>query len=271
MKLKYAKSASIAYQLDPANNPRPATLGAETTPKSTDAAAFALPDGIEQIVSVDPQNTLLIAYKEGSEQSVRDLQELIEVLDQPLRQVEIEAQFVEMSNADFKSFNFDFSEPEGQTPAIDFGFARSNFALRLSALIAKGAAKIIWAPPVTATSTLSATIISTEKEIVDGKLVTVVNDYRITPILNGDDTITVSFKITANENNVADEVGRPTIKNRRDGETIALLGVIRAQYRVGNRIAIVGAESLRPTDPDRVTVVFLTPRIVRYTGETPQQ
>lgn len=265
IKIVNVPSALIAYWLDPAHNPRPLILGAGELPQPTDKGAFDLPDGISQIVSIDGQNLVLIR---GTSESLRQVAELIEILDQPLRQVQLEAQFVEMSKADFKTFGFDFSGSEEATPQIEFGFVRNNFTARLNALIAGGNAKIIWAPPVTAINALNARIISSAREVVDGKPVTVTNDYRITPTLNGDGTLTVSFKITENENNEADEIGRSTIANLHDGDAIALLGVISAQYHMDNRIAVVDTKNLRPTDPERVIVVFLTGRVIRSADET---
>ena len=156
---------------------------------------------------------------------------------------------------------------EKNAPAIDFGFVRQNFSARLNALVAEGKAKIIWAPRVSEVSQLTARIISTKKEIIDGEPVTVTNEYRITPAINGDGTMEFSFKITENENNEADETGRSTIANLRAGATIALQGVMSAQYHLGNTIALMTGESLRPPDPNRVVTVFLTPLIIRSAGE----
>lgn len=223
--------------------------------------SFTLPDGIEQIVSVDPQNVLLIAYDEGSEQSVRDLQELIDVLDQPLRQVEIEAQFVELQSQDARTFGIDFSTARGNFDAATTGFAsapvpgsfqigfvRNNFTATLNALIANNRAKVITAPRVTAINNLTATLTSTEtrsliltsvaQNIGGGQqqgqqllFINTVTGLTVTPTINGDDTVTVLMRPRVSSQDGTTGLGTRTtrelvtVANVRDGDTIALGGL----------------------------------------------
>ena len=285
VKIVNVPSAFIAYWLDPAHNLQPPMFVNERMAKiaagDMGKGVFVLPDGVESIVSVDAQNVVLIT---GTARAIGQVEDLIAVLDQPLRQVEIEAQFVELTAVDLRAFGIDFSTSRASidtaTPgvasapvqgAFQVGFVRNNFTARLNALVADGKAKIITAPRVTAINNLTATITSTGKETVDGKSVDVTNSYRITPTINGDDTITVLFKITENENNEAGKSGRSTIVNVRDGDTIALLNMVDAQFRTGDQIAVMDANNLRPTDPERVVVVFLTARIIRRAGEMPKK
>src|SRR4028118_1911209 len=67
---------------------------------------FTLPEGIDQMVAIDPQNALLVY---GTEEGLRELEALIAFLDRPLRQVEIEAQFVQVNTQDVNQFGITFS------------------------------------------------------------------------------------------------------------------------------------------------------------------
>lgn len=265
VKIKNLPSAMIAYMLDPKNNPRPAGVAADKSDKPEEKGTFDLPGSITQIVSIDPQNVLLI--KGGSDEDIRRLQELIDVLDQPLRQVELEAQVVQISPEDAKTFGIDFSrnEPvvlrakqESKAPiTAHFGFVRNNFTARLNALVADNRAKIITAPRVTALNNLSATMemkvdIGT---LSDGKRTftfePVGAKLTITPTINGDDTITLLINAT-NKNGEDSKV--TAIANVRDGDTIALSGLSPLFAPAG---AIESPNIL----------IFLTARIIRRAGD----
>ena len=237
--------------------------------------SFELPGDIEQIVSVDPQNVLLVAG--GSDEDIRRLQELIDVLDQPLRQVEIEAQFVELSTQDAQTFGIDFSTSRGnfdasttgfaaqpQTGSVQIGFVRNNFQARLSALIAANRAKAITAPRVTAINNLTATLSSSEtrplllntvqQNIAGGQQqgqtllgITSTTQLTVTPTINGDDTITVLMQPTVQTQDgtggFSTQRSRQliTVANVRDGDTIALGGLKTANTQRQNyKVPILG-------------------------------
>lgn len=263
IKIKNVPSATIAYMLDPAHNPPPVSLGAAD--KMPPKFSFDLPDGITQIVSVDPQNVLLVAY--NSDEGIRRLQELIDILDQPMRQVELEAQVVEISAEDAKAFGIDFSRSEtiavrgisGQkTPlGVNFGSIRNNFAARLNALIADKRARVITAPRVTALNNLSAAM---EMKIEIGTLSAGKRTFTfepvgikltITPTINSDDTVTLLLDAVSKDG-VESSAG--AIINLRDGDTIALGGL-------SPLFAPAGATA----SPN--VLVFLTVRIIRRAGD----
>ena len=81
LRLRHVKPSLMAYWLDPAHNPRPE--GALPLGGGTATGKVGLPGDIQQILSVDTQNVLLVAG--GTDEDIRHLQELIDVLDQPLR------------------------------------------------------------------------------------------------------------------------------------------------------------------------------------------
>ena len=239
---------------------------------------FDLPGDIQQILSVDPQNVLLVAG--GSDEDVRNLQNLIDVLDQPLRQVEIEAQFVELSTQDSRALGVNFTTSRGNfdassnlpltiqgTPvagSISVGFVRGNFQTRLDALIANNRAKVITAPRVTAINNLTATlqsqetrplILTTVQQNIGGgqqagqNLIGITNTIglTVTPTINGDDTVTVLMepRVTTQSGNTGLGVQTSrflrTIANVRDGDTIALGGLKRVSNERNNtKIPLLG-------------------------------
>ena len=172
---------------------------------------------------------------------MKRLEELIDVLDQPLRQVELQAQFVEINGADIKLFCID-SVGEGNV-----GFVRGNFTAKLNALIANGRAKVISAPRVTAINNMSATMDAATPP-TNGKTPTWA--YNFTPTINGDDTITILFQ----DKNKPAEVKLNTIVNVRDGDSIALsLGAI--------------PQAAGATITPKSNLVFVTARIVQRASD----
>lgn len=238
--------------------------------------SFDLPGDIQQIVSVDPQNVLLVAG--GTDEDIRRLQELIDVLDQPLRQVEIEAQFVELRSQDASSFGIDFSTSRGNFDAattqfasapvpgsFQVGFVRNNFTARLNALVADNRAKIINAPRVTAINNLTATLQSTERrsliltsvsQNIGGQqaqgqnllFVSTTTGLTVTPTINGDDTITVLMQPqVSTQDPGSGALGTitqrylETVANVRDGDTIALGGLKTiANQRQNYKVPLLG-------------------------------
>ena len=266
VKIKNLPSAIVAYTLDPKNNPRPVSLrAADKSDKADEKGTFDLPGSITQIVSIDPQNVLLI--KGGSDEEFRRLQELIDVLDQPMRQVELEAQFVELSIEDAKTFGIDFSRNEmfgvrgvqgKQTPLeVQVGWVRNNVTARLNALVALSKAKVIAAPRLTALNNLTATVGANVEigTLSDGKRAftfePVGAGLMMTPTINSDDTVTLLLNAVI-KNGV--EIGDGAIANVRDGDTIAIAGLSPLFAPVG----VVNSPNV---------LVFITARIIRRAGD----
>lgn len=181
---------------------------------------FQLPPNVDRIVAVDPQNALLVF---GTPQGANELAQTINFLDRPLRQVEIEAQFVSVNVTDARGYGLDFttargnfnSSSAGNVPgddngALQFGFIRGNFQAALSAFRTDGRNKVINAPRVLAINNLTASlqqsiynpiVLNTTTTAVGNAAVT--NNAQnfafiqtsigldVTPTINNDDTITV--------------------------------------------------------------------------------
>ena len=237
---------------------------------------FELPEGVERIVAIDPQNALLV---QGTPEGIAALTQIIEFLDRPLRQVEIEAQFVEVALDATKNFGIDFSSNSGpfsvQAPgfapgtspgSFSLGFVRNNFQATLRALASSGRAKSVNAPRVTAINNLTASLQSfSSTPIVLASTTTGIGGQQstaqqlfyftttigltVTPTINNDDTITVLMQPTVSlQSPGSNSVGAPnssgqsiiTYANVKDGDTIALGGLrTKAINRSGNRIPVL--------------------------------
>ncbi len=220
---------------------------------------FQLPTGVDRIVAVDPQNALLVF---GTPQGAAELAATIRFLDRPLRQVEIEAQFLSINTSDARSYGLDFSSARGNTTASNTGnttssglvvsYLKGNFQANISAAINTGRGKILTAPRVLAINNLTANIEqSTSTPIVLTTTSTIANNsttqntsqqvfyvttsigLNVTPTINNDNTITVLMEPQLESQGIPNSLGAGTITsqslrtiaNVRDGETIALGGL----------------------------------------------
>ena len=280
--IRNVKASLMAWWLDPANHEMPIELG-PAAPKETVSApqrkgVFQLPDGVTRIVAIDPQNTLLVF---GTPEGAERLRATIAFLDRPLRQVEIEAQFVQVNTTDLGVFGLD-AKTESKTPQPNrmTGFVRGNFSARLAALVNAGKAKILSSPRVTAINNLTASLSQSTRTPVEigvrdttgilrpfedansleGAPLFVRSEMKleVTPTINNDDTVTllmdsgITRNLMTNESIAAPDIKKDsslkTVVNIRDGETIALGGVASPQTNM-------------------TIVMLVTARIVRRVGE----
>ena len=240
--------------------------------------SLTLPEGVEEVVAVDPQNVLLVALnEENGEEGLRRLLDIINILDRPLRQVEIEAQFVQVTSGKVSNFGIDFTTSQGNFSAnnsgfatdgnISVGFVRGNFQATLAAELSANRAKIVSAPRVTAINNLTASIVSqtsrpvvlTNTAVGIGGQVGVEQDLifidtqvslTVTPTINNDDTVTVLMQPQFESQGVGTAatlgVGVvssnqvDTVANVRDGDTIALGGLrVKNSQVSGSKIPLL--------------------------------
>ena len=287
----------IAWQLDAEHNAMPAFLNVPYMPPPNYAAdykaparvkgPFDLPDNV-RLAASDERNLLFVADADAAQ--IARLQELVSILDQPLRYVELEAQMVELPIADLGKFGlFDAATPGAfadKTPvksAMQIGFVRENYQQRIDALVAAGVAKVISTQPQTtinnmgvAISMLSGRIDNTganqnqQPVAPAGGSDTVIT---LTPTINGDDTITVLMRLTTLPTTAAD-TGLVTIANLRDGDTIALTGLKTSAFpgtTTNNTIPLLGdtppglfrSNTSKDDAEERAVLVFITARILR--------
>lgn len=235
LRLRNIKPSLMAFWLDPQSHEVPVELGAparlkgpvDSRPKS---GVFRLPAGVDRIVAIDPQNALLVF---GTPEGVAQLRDTVEFLDTPLRQVEIEAQFVSVKAEDVAAFGIDFTTARGNfnvdraglqpgveaSHGVQVGFVRGNFQATLTALQGANRVKVLYAPRVIAINNLAAEISQTTSVPVflgtqdergqfvplfggadsgqNGTSLRVNTGYELsaTPTINNDDTVTVRLNI----------------------------------------------------------------------------
>ena len=268
----------IAFQLDPVHNKMPAFVNVPYTVPPKYAANYKEPEGVKgpfalpnvvQLAASDERNLLFVAGANAAQ--IAQLQELVDILDQPLRQVELEARLVELSVTQLKEFGIEFNgatpdAPKTQMPikgAFQVGFVRNNFQKRLDEMVAAGTVTIVSTAPLTLTnnggqavSLRSGPIDNTGDNQNKMPLATKAGNDTIitlTPTINGDDTITVLMNISTLPQNF-NQSGLETIANVRNGDTIALSGLNRSLA------SLFGATQ---ANAERAIVVFLTARIAR--------
>ena len=297
--IRNVKASLMAYWLDPANHELPIELG-PATPEQTHQArpnkgVFQLPTGVTRIVAVDPQNTLLVF---GTPEGVQQLRSTITFLDRPLRQVEVEAQFVQMKSSELKAFGLG-AKPEFNSPQLNrmAGFVRGNFSAHLADLVAAGKATSLSSPRVTAINNLTASIsqnLTTPVEIgvrdatgtlrpledgnfLEGAPLLLSSDLKldVTPTINNDDTITVLLEtgttrrlVTNGATTVSAANKFPALGEQKDSSLKTIFNV-----RDGETIALSGMNFHPQPLPEALsaqtkltTVLFVTARIVRQPG-----
>lgn len=304
IRLKNVKPSLMAYWLDPLHNEIPQSLRSPQNENSyvnpyvapkAEKGAFELPGASTQLVGIDPQNVLLVAG--GTDEDVRRLQEIIDILDQPLRQIELDARVVEISAKDLKSFDLEFPAPSIKAVPNENDKApseprmvevRGHIQVRLNALVANKSARLLASPQLTALNNYSATI-SLAPPIPSARIfdaghaplapVSPISNQiilNVTPTINGDDTLTLRAQIIRNERAEPGVRGLDSVINLRDGNAVAITGLAPLFDSPGQDSAPSLDFSREPTRgvlfrpkaaPDsldgRNIVIFLTARIVR--------
>ncbi len=242
----------IAYMLDSQHNKMPAFFNMPWSPPPKYAAdyqpqkpdekrvkgPFDLPDNV-RLAAADEQNLLFVAG--ANAEAIAQIQELVSILDQPTRFVEIEAQVVELPVTQLKQFGIDFPSQKGDGDTKTFnpgtfqvGFVRNNFQNALDELIDSGTAKLLSTKPLTignnyslAVSLRSGPIDNTganqnKRPVAPAEGSDTILMFQ--PTINGDNTITVLMGINTLPKNI-NSSGLMTVANVRDGQTIALSGL----------------------------------------------
>lgn len=301
--LRNIKPSLMAYWLDPSHQPRPFLLRIsensggnwtrdvdelERQPGNGNGPrGLKLPNGIQSIVSVDPQNVLVA---KGTAQALEALKELVKEIDVPLKQVDIEAQIVEIAPADLASFPLKFYIAPAPPDAVERHPVYAETALALSSspgelvralndLIADQGALVVTAPRLTVVNGLVGAIISTEiwPFSIDEKLPTTAakDDKEDLANVNG---LSVSAgkpmggDWKAGTVRLRSEIGFSVLPVLR-GELIALafqvslngsVAQASATLRDGQMLAmrLPGVD-----DEERTRLVLITPRIVVRPGD----
>lgn len=277
--------AVLAWWIDPAHNQKPPVLqGTDGAAPSIAPLKLELPSGVQSVVPLEPKNALFIV---GTEQGVQELQKIVDALDKPLRQVEIAAQWVQISPEDAQSLGVSFgpAKPGERATALPGG----NVQAGLQTLIAASKAKILSAPRLTVINNMAVSLETgnsrpavvgyrDEKgafhELYDATpqgekaalRVGTSIDFVVTPLINTDDTITLvlsparRLQLSGSEPvTLTDSSAKPTIVNARDGQTVALSGFDSSFF------AALGDEA--KTKPSANVILLVTTRIIRRIGD----
>ncbi len=226
--------------------------------------------GIQNIIGLPAQNTLLVI---GTPQAIQTIREILAAIDVPPDQVEIESQFVEVSGSLQDIYGIDWSVagrevtvvtgltvPEG---TINIGFIRGNLSATIGALLTKSRGKVIQAPraftinglPVIFNSQIERPVIIQET-FTDGLITRTTTTVEIFPVsialiavpfINADNTVTVF--ITPIVEDIAEFVQNPAggtipvissvftqaLVRVRDGESFAIGGLLRTRNSQARR------------------------------------
>ncbi|HEY3412443.1 MAG TPA: hypothetical protein VGM51_05200 [Armatimonadota bacterium] len=132
-----------------------------------------VPDGIDTIFPYQEDNSLLVR---GEPDAIDELKNIIQLLDVPVKQVSIKAEFVTVSDNDLDAFGLNWStsvlnsnvttDIGGQgtqaTPTITMNIAQGNINATLTALKQNNRAHTILAPLISTLNNVGATISSNE-------------------------------------------------------------------------------------------------------------
>jgi type II secretory pathway component GspD/PulD (secretin) len=187
-----------------------------------------LPNGVEALVAVDPQNALLVR---GTEEGINEIRTIIAFLDRPIGQVEIEAQFVTISKRITEQIGIRSARyRQGTLPGTPFedgavgsitpgsltiGVTSGNFRAIFDGIQANEGTRVIASPRVTTFNNLTAQIkaINTQYIVTTSSTTTIPDEgppviteeidiiplfsgtmLTVTPTINQDGTITIAMQ-----------------------------------------------------------------------------
>lgn len=153
--------------------------GGSTTALPSGGGTVALPDGVDNLIAVDSLNVLLVR---GTDEGVDRLREVIALLDRPIAQIEIEAQFVSVAVQDVNQFQLDFNNPGGNAPDSIIGTPGrlaisgrvGNFRANLLAVLSNGRTKVVTSPRVTTFNNQAASLVSQTRQTIFIRRVTLI-------------------------------------------------------------------------------------------------
>lgn len=177
-----------------------------------------LPEGVNSLTAFMPLNTLIV---EGDPAGIDQLREVLQIIDQPTRQVEISTKFLTVSVTESTAHGIDWFVSDGSLEFFNLGFApgeatnnvvrwsRGKFEATLAVLEQHNVGQIVQEPHVTAENNMEAFIAFTktynffystvtynefgQRQIDPGEAeeIEIVQELAVTPRINDDDTITM--------------------------------------------------------------------------------
>lgn len=234
------------------------------------------PPGIDNILSSDADNTLIV---QGDPADIDELKALIRLLDVAPKQVEIRAEFVTVNMQDIENFgiqwqfspanNIDISmaAPTGNSPQLAVQYASGNAVANLRAAYVKQTNNILQAPIISTSNNTPATVFISDTAFVNQSTVitpqfggnpvvanqlvpiSTFNLFSVTPHINGDGTVSMllnpslsSQSQTATGTPRITSQGVSTFRRIKSGETMMLGGFVTKQEDGGEvRIPFLGS------------------------------
>jgi len=310
VRIKNVKASVMAWWLDPAHNTEPnefvysnrsETRNFPQLPNSYSIRRplgenYNLPEGVS-LTAINSRNVLYIL---AADEAMQQVQKNIDLLDKPLKQIEIETQYIQVSPKEMKRLKIptagEANRPNIKTSGpFTLGFPQTDIKAKIAELLKENKARVFTAPRVTAINTLTAEIRTTTT------MPAVVNIKDSTLIFKTDnstksDTTTAPFNISVSVGFAA----RPTINKDKTislllspSRTLELQQTNKAQepkslilgnldntqsienLEDGDTIALIGGdtrliapvnEKLIGTKPENL-LILVTPRIIRRASD----
>lgn len=230
------------------------------------AAGGFLPEGVEQIISYDANNTLLVR---GDAEGIEELRALIRFLDVAPKQVSIKVEFVQLNITDTDQFGIDWQfkfannidtfipSQSGSAPTLALAYASGNTVANLRLSLLRNTGNLIQSPIITTTNNTPASVtfsdtqpvFITQTVFVQGAggqsntfpiPVTASNGISVTPHINGDNSISMALAPRLERNSFVSGPNNTqgvaqtsqnltTYRRVQSGETIVLGGFITRQ------------------------------------------
>lgn len=229
---------------------------------SSSGSGSLLPEGIDFVMPYDIDNSIVVR---GDDEGIAEFKDLVHMLDIPPKQVNIKAEFIEVSTTDAAKLGIDWSiERLNATFNTDFnptgnvliGVQTGNVTAQLAAELTKSTGRVVNSPIVSTLNNTPATIeigksipffTATTSSVGNGQLVTsesvtqldVATYLFVLPRVNGDGSITVYLEpsiqdtgriFKSPQGSELPETSYQTVRtNRRvmNGETIVVGGFFR--------------------------------------------
>lgn len=218
---------------------------AEAKAQAARAHSPTLPRGVESVTPEDSTGEISVR---GTAQGIATVRQIVQLLDVPLRKVELDVLSVRLNTADLKQIDANWLAPRG--PAT-LNLARGDgFRQALQKLLDANLASTLLEVRAVATNSFPSAFSSGAFGEPSSTSPTVELQFR--PTINNDDTITLlahSATRAPKNNTPQSQTQVRTALNFRDGDTIML-----------------AAPDIDP-DSKQVTATFVTARIVRSANQ----
>ncbi len=220
------------------------------------------PAGVDQIIAITEQNTLLVR---GTSQGIAELRDIIAKLDVPAKQVQIKVEFVTASvgAVDQLGISFDLipypsvetgffpQGPQGSGSTF-LSYSHGNLVAALAALLTTSQGKVIASPMITLTNNIPGSITVTDQipysqttTIAQGNgnalqaqttsFLSVPTGLQARARINGDNSVTLQLTPQLSKVGPAPATGPPTVSSQTvqtirtvgNGETLVLGGLVQ--------------------------------------------